>query len=73
MSYEVQFHDPNGSTGWTTCPSPGGSVATCAGTSAWIALAPVPVGGTQVTVDVRASDAVGTGPITTTTILVPAP
>ncbi|WP_242448401.1 fibronectin type III domain-containing protein [Cellulomonas sp. WB94] len=73
VSYEVRFQDPSGWTGWTTCPSPGGSVATCSGTSAWIALASVPVGGAQVTVEVRASDAVGTGPTATATMLVPAP
>jgi hypothetical protein len=72
VSYAVRFEDPSGWTPWTDCPSGGGSVVTCSGTSAWIPLAVVPpVTGTQVTVEVRASDAVGTGPTATATASVP--
>jgi hypothetical protein len=72
VSYAVRFEDPGGWTPWTDCPSGAGSVVTCSGTSAWIAFAVVPPAtGTKVTVEVRASDAVGTGPTATVTAQVP--
>jgi hypothetical protein len=68
VSYEVRFQ---GSSLWTSCPSAVSSNPTCTDTSASFTFPTALVAGTAVTVDVRASNAVGTGPVQSVTVTVP--